>query len=187
MLCWKTSIIWRPPLAAAGRLQSQPCPCWIYGKRSVNGTDLFFPPSTSVFPCHYHSTTAPQTFSHVLPTLYSISNWQITSLKKTRETLYYHLRLRRVRATTVAEENKYYIFRACVCSLRYLAWNTHTSYCNLLPARIYGNVSLYLINDTIFEKNVIEHAMCVLISLQLLSEIFLILRKKKIGEIWWKT
>ena len=27
--------------------------------------------------------------------------------------------------------NEYYIFWVCVCSIRYLAWNAHASYCNL--------------------------------------------------------
>ena len=32
-----------------------------------------FSPSTSVFPCQYHSTSAPYTFIHLPPTLYNVS------------------------------------------------------------------------------------------------------------------
>jgi len=32
-----------------------------------------FPPSTSVFPCQYHSTNAPYPFIHLPPTLYNVS------------------------------------------------------------------------------------------------------------------
>jgi len=32
------------------------------------------------------------------------------------------------------KSNKYYIFWACICSLRYPACNAHVPYCHLWPA-----------------------------------------------------
>ena len=50
-------------------------------------------------------------------------------------------------------------------------------YCHVRPAWLHRVFPHYLINDTIFGgKKVVEHKMCVGISLQLLSETFLILR-----------
>ena len=87
-----------------------------------------------------------------------------TLLKHTRQCTY-NVVFRRVRVTTVAVENhKYYIFWACVCSLRYPAWNVHLSYCHLWPVRLYNTVLHYLIKGTIFEfKKVTKHEMCFLI------------------------
>ena len=36
-------------------------------------TIQYFSPSTSVFPCQYHSTNAPYPFIHLPPTLYNVS------------------------------------------------------------------------------------------------------------------
>jgi hypothetical protein len=47
----------RRPLTAEARVRSRVCPCGICGKQSGTGTR--FPPSTSVFPCQFHSTGAP--------------------------------------------------------------------------------------------------------------------------------
>ena len=47
----------RRPLTAEARVRSRVSPCGIYGGRS--GTETGFSPSTSVFPCQFHSTGAP--------------------------------------------------------------------------------------------------------------------------------
>ena len=47
----------RWPLTAETRFRSQVSPCEICGGQS--GTETVFLPSTSVFPCRYHSAFAP--------------------------------------------------------------------------------------------------------------------------------
>jgi hypothetical protein len=47
----------RRPLTAEARLRSRVSPCGICGGQS--GTGAGFSPSTSVFPCQFHSTGAP--------------------------------------------------------------------------------------------------------------------------------
>ena len=61
------------------------------------------------------------------------------------------------------ESNEYYITWVCVCSLRYLPCNARAPYCHLWPVPFYNIFSNYLINGTIFRKQVTEHKMCVLI------------------------
>jgi len=43
---------------------------WDWRWKDGNGTD--FSPSTSVFPCQYHSTIAPYSHIHLPPTLYNV-------------------------------------------------------------------------------------------------------------------
>ena len=65
----------------------------------------------------------------------------------------------------------------CVYSLSYPSCNAHAPYSYQWPAVQYF-FPRYLINGTIFGgEKVIEYKMCVLISIQLLFETFLILRR----------
>ena len=52
----------------------------------------------------------------------------------------------------------------CVCSLRYPACNAHAPYCHLWAVRLYNIFAHYLLNGTIFEREVTGHKKCVLIS-----------------------
>jgi len=47
--------------------------------------------------------------------------------------------LRRVCTTFVAVEKQHYIFRKCVCSLRYPASKAHAPCCHLWPGPFYYN------------------------------------------------
>ena len=66
----------------------------------------------------------------------------------------------------------------CICSLRYPAWNAHAPYCHLGPLQFYYIFPRYLINSTIFGKQLLN-IKCVFFSLQLLSEAYLIRRRKE--------
>ena len=61
------------------------------------------------------------------------------------------------------KRNKYYIFWVYVFSLRYPACKAHAPYCRRRSVRMCNVFPNYLINGTIFEKNVTELKMCVLI------------------------
>jgi hypothetical protein len=52
-----TQAVTRRPLTAEARIRSRVSPCGICGGQS--GTCTGFSPSTSAFPCQFHSTGAP--------------------------------------------------------------------------------------------------------------------------------
>jgi hypothetical protein len=54
-----TQVVSRRPLTAEDRVRARVNPCGIYGGQSGTGTN--FSPSSSVFPCQYHSIVALQT------------------------------------------------------------------------------------------------------------------------------
>jgi hypothetical protein len=72
------------------------------------------------------------------------------------------------------KNNKYYILRVCVCSLRYLARIAHALYYHLWPLRYFLILS-HKRHD--FRNNFIEHKMCTLIFPPIVSEIFLVLAR----------
>ena len=64
-------VISRRPLTAETRVRFLGRQCENCGGQIHAGSG--FSPSTSVFPCQYHSTNAPYPFIHLLPTLYNVS------------------------------------------------------------------------------------------------------------------
>ena len=69
----------------------------------------------------------------------------------------YNITLKRVRLTIVSlESNNYYVFRVCVCSLRYPSCKEHAPYCHLCPVRLYHIFPHYLTNRTIFGKKLLN-------------------------------
>ena len=73
-----------------------------------------------------------------------------------------------------SNNNYYYIFWVCVCCIRYPACNTHASYCHLWPVWLFSTLTheRHSGKKTLFnEKRVLRF------SLQLQSEMFLILRR----------
>jgi hypothetical protein len=90
------------------------------------------------------------------------------------------------------KSSKYYIFRVCVCSLKYPACNAHAPYCHLWPIRLYNIFPCYLINGTVFEKKYIyiENKIRILIFSTILSEILLILGRNErdmIINVYWSA
>ena len=70
-----------------------------------------------------------------------------------------------------------YIPRLCVCSLTYPACSAHAPYCHLWPARLYNIFSTLPHKRQDFRKK-LSNIKCVFrVPLQLLAEIFLILRR----------
>ena len=65
------------------------------------------------------------------------------------------------------QSNKYYIFWACICSLRYTACNAHAPYCHLWPIQLYCIFPHYLVNSKIFKKKLLNIKCVFLVSLQL--------------------
>ena len=75
------------------------------------------------------------------------------------------------------KSNKHDAFWLCVCTLSYPACNAHAPYCHLRPARMYNIFPHYLINGMGFRKKLMNMKCMFWFSLQLLYEIFLILRR----------
>ena len=84
-----------------------------------------------------------------------------------------------MRATVVVVEKQKVLHNlsVCVCSLGHPPCNTHTPYCHLWPGPRYNIFPHYLINGTIFEKELLNTKCVFWFSLQLLSETFHILRR----------
>ena len=61
-------------------------------------------------------------------------------------------------ATIVAVEKQWVVhdLSVCICSLRYPAWNAHAPYYHLWPAPLYNIFPHFLINGTIFEKEILN-------------------------------
>ena len=70
---------------------------------------------------------------------------------------------------------KYYIFRVCVCSLRYPACNAHAPYCHLRLAWLYSIFSFCLTNGTIWEQSLLNTKCLFWFPPQRLAETILIL------------
>jgi hypothetical protein len=86
--------------------------------------------------------------------------------------------------------NNYYIFWVYICSLRYPACKVHAPYCHLRPARLYNIFPHYLINGTIFEETLLNIKRVIWVSLQLLSEAFLILWRNErdmMKNVYWSS
>ena len=75
------------------------------------------------------------------------------------------------------KSNKYYILWVCVCSLRLPAHNAHAPYCHLWPVLFFNIFPHHLINGMIFEEKLLKLKRVFWFSLQLLADIFLILRR----------
>jgi len=52
--------------------------------------------------------------------------------------------------------NKYLIFWVCFSRLKYPACKAHGPCCHLWPVRLYGILSRYLINSTMFVKKLLN-------------------------------
>jgi len=82
----------------------------------------------------------------------------------------------------------YYKLWVCVCSLRCPVWNAHAPYCHLwLDLQYFPH---YLINGTILDKKNYWTQNVFRVSLQSLSETFLIIRRNKpnmIKNVYWSS
>jgi hypothetical protein len=88
------------------------------------------------------------------------------------------------------KRNNYYIFWKCVRTLSYPACNAQAPYVHLWPVRLYNIFSHYVINCTIFEKRLLNPKGLFWLSLQLLSETFLIQRRNEqlmIRNVYWSS
>ena len=88
------------------------------------------------------------------------------------------------------KSNHYYIFRVCVCSLRYLACKAHAPYCHLWPAHFENIFPHYLKNGTIFVKKVLNIKCVFRFSLKILPGTFSIVRRIQrdiIMNVYWSS
>jgi len=67
----------------------------------------------------------------------------------------------------------------CVCSVNYPACNAHAPHCHLWPASLYNIPPHYLMNGTVFEKELLSTKCAFLLPLRLLSETFHMLRRNE--------
>ena len=77
----------------------------------------------------------------------------------------------------------------CICTLRYPACNAHAPY-HLWHSPLYRISPHYLINETIFGKTLLTTKCLFRVSLQLLSEIFFIIRRTEqyiIKNVYWSS
>ena len=77
------------------------------------------------------------------------------------------------------KSNKYFIFWVCVCSLRYPTCKAHAPCRYLWPVLLYNIFPHYLIKGAIFRKKLLKIKCAFCISLHLLSEKFLIIRRSE--------
>ena len=87
------------------------------------------------------------------------------------------------------KNSKYYIFWVCVCSL-YPVCKAHALYCHLWPVRLHNIFPHYLINGAILDKMLLKTKCMFWISLQLLSQAFLILRRTErdmTKNVYWSS
>jgi hypothetical protein len=88
------------------------------------------------------------------------------------------------------KSSQYYIFWVCVCSLNYSACKALAPYCHLWPAWLYSIFPHYLINCTILGNKIFRTCNVFWFCLQLLFEMFLILRRNErdiIKNIYWSS
>ena len=94
-------------------------------------------------------------------------------------TFYVTLRCVRVTIEAVEKQSPLSFLSVCFCSLSYPTYNVDVPYCHLWFAWLYQIFPHYLINGTIFEKQLLNIRCLFRFSLQTLSEIFLILRRNE--------
>jgi hypothetical protein len=87
--------------------------------------------------------------------------------------------VRSVSATTVAVEKQSVLhnLNVCICSLSYAARNALAPNCHLWPDPPYNIFSHYIINGTTIKKKLLNTKRVFRFSLEILPEIFLILKR----------
>jgi hypothetical protein len=87
------------------------------------------------------------------------------------------------------KSNKYYVSKDCVCNRSNPACNAQAPVCNLWPVQLYRIFPLYLINVKINKKKFLNTKCVSRISLWLLCETFLILRRTEqdIKNVCWSS